>query len=152
MNNLQQQLAQALISYDLLLENSRAADPRLQQAEQRIAVIRARISSERDAFATGGDDVGAVGDDYPSLIAEFERLTVDRVYAEETYRASLAAVDIARAKAARLSRYLATFIEPTLAQSTQYPKRGLLIGLTMLFMILAWSILALIYYSIRDRR
>lgn len=152
MNNLQQQLAEALISYDLLLENSREGDPRLQQAEQRINVIRARISSERDAFATGGDDVGAVGDDYPSLIAEFERLTVDRVYAEETYRASLAALDVARAKADRLSRYLATYIEPTLAQSAEYPQRALLVGLTILFMFLTWAILALIYYSIRDRR
>ena len=152
MNNLQQQLAEALISYDLLLENSREGDPRLQQAEQRIEVIRARISSERDAFATGGDDVGAVGDDYPSLIAEFERLTVDRVYGEETYRASLAALDVARAEADRLSRYLATYIEPTLAQRAEYPKRGILIGLTALFMLLTWAILALVYYSIRDRR
>lgn len=152
MNNLQQQLAEALISYDLLLENSRPGDPRLEQAAQRTQVIRSRISGERDAFAGGGDDIGAVGDDYPSLISEFERLTVDREYAEETYRAALAALDAARAQAARLSRYLATYIEPTLAQTAEYPRRAILVCLTALFMLLVWAIMALVYYSIRDRR
>ncbi|KUF08992.1 hypothetical protein [Pseudoponticoccus marisrubri] len=152
MNNLQQQLAEALIEYDLLRETSNANDPRVTQVQRRIAVIRERIASERETFASGADDVGALRDDYPSLIAEFESLTVDREYAEETYRAALTALDVARAKADRRSRYLATYVEPTLAESAEYPQRYVLTGLTALFLFLAWSILALVYYSIRDRR
>lgn len=151
MNNLQQQLAEALIEYDLLRGTSGDSDPRLTKAQQRIDVIRDRIRIERQTFTSENTDTGAVGEDYPTLIAEFESLTVDLEYAEETYRAALTALQVARDDAARQSRYLATYIKPTLAQAAEYPDRGILAGLAGLFLVLIWSIGALIYYSIRDR-
>lgn len=151
MSNLQQELATALIEYDLLRGTTRETDPRLVKAKQRIEVIRARIASERLAFASDGTEVGAVSEDYPTLISEFESLTVDREFAEETYRAALTAREVARADAARQSRYLATYIKPTLPETSEYPKRYILVALFALFLLLTWSILALIYYSIRDR-
>ncbi len=151
MNNLQQQLAQALINLDLLIGTTSDSDPRLRQAERLIEVIRGRIAGERDQLASGGTQDGGTGDDYPQLIAEYEGLVVDREFAEENYRAALAAVDLARANAARQSRYLATFITPTLAQTSEYPRRGIIFGLSTLFLLLGWSIAVLVYYSIRDR-
>jgi len=151
MNNLQQQLASSLIEYDLLRGTVAAGDPRLRKAEQLIEVIRQRIDIERQTFTSSNTDTGAVGEDYPSLISEFERLTVDREYTEQAYRAALTALALARDEANRQSRYLATYIKPTLAQEAEYPKRALLAGLAALFALLIWSILSLIYYSIRDR-
>ncbi len=151
MNNLQQQLAEALIEFDLLSETTNAEDPRLTQARRRIAVIRARILDERRAFATADDGTQPLSEDYPSLIAEFEGLVVDREFAEESYRAALAALDLARAKAERQSRYLATYVEPTLAESSEYPQRFTTAALAGLFLLLGWSVMVLVYYSIRDR-
>ena len=151
MNNLQQQLAEGLIEHDLLLQTTSGNDPRLVQAKRRIEVIQERIRSERDTFTSDNTDTGAVGEDYPKLIAEFEALSVDRQYAEETYRAGLAALELARANVLRQSRYLATYVSPTLAETSEFPRRFVLSGLAGLFLILIWSILALIYYSIRDR-
>ncbi len=151
MNNLQQQLASALIEYDLLRGTVGENDPRLKKAQQHIDVIRERINIERQTFTSTNTDTGAVGEDYPSLISEFERLTVDLEYAEETYRAALTALEVARDEATRQSRYLATYIKPTRAQESEYPDRPMLAGLVGLFLLLTWSILALIYYSIRDR-
>ena len=76
---------------------------------------------------------------------------VDREFAEETYRVALTAVDLARANAQRQSRYLATYIRPTLAQKAEYPQRGILLSIGGLFLLLGWAVMALIYYSIRDR-
>jgi len=151
MNNLQQQLASALVEYDLLRETASDNDPRLTKAQQLIDVIRERIRIERQTFTSDNTDTGAVGEDYPSLISEFESLNVDLQYAEETYRAALTALQVARDDAARQSRYLATYIKPTLAQDSEYPNRPLVSGLAGLFLLLLWSIGALIYYSIRDR-
>lgn len=151
MNNLQQALAEALIEHDLLRDTVSPADPRVRTAQRRIDVIRARIAAERTNFATDSTELGAVGEDYPSLIAEFESLSVDREFAEQSYRAALTALDLARDNAARQSRYLATYIKPTLAQSSEFPRRYVLMGLAALFLLMFWSILALIYYSIRDR-
>ncbi|MBI6630651.1 sugar transporter [Pontibaca sp. S1109L] len=151
MNNLQQQLAEALIASDMLRGTTRDNDPRLINARQRIDVIRERIAIERQTFASDNTDTGAVGEDYPNLIAEYETLNVNREFAEQTYRAALTALEAAREDAARNSRYLAVYIKPTLAESAQYPRRWILTGLAGLFLVLVWSIGALIYYSIRDR-
>ena len=151
MGNLQQQLAAALIEYDLLRGTTNGSDPRLTKAEQRIEVIRDRIQIERQTFTSDNTDTGAVGEDYPTLIAEYESLAVDAEYAEQSYRAALTALEAARDDAARQSRYLATYIKPTLAQDSEYPQRFILGGLSALFLLLFWSILSLIYYSIRDR-
>ncbi len=149
LNNLQQQLAEALIDYDLLLQTSSETDPRVRQAQRRIEVIRERIAQERQTFAT--ENITVMETDYPRLLAQFESLQVDVQFAQQTYAAALTALDAARSNAARQNFFLATFIRPTLAQRAEYPQRALLSGLTALFLLLGWSILALIYYSIRDR-
>lgn len=152
MNNLQQQLAEALVAHDLLLETTSKTDPRLAQAQLRIQTIKERIRLERQAFATGDIEIGAVGEDYPKLLAEYEGLIVDREFAEQTYRAALTAVDLARANAQRQSRYLAIYIPPTFSESSEYPQRFIIAGLVALLLVLSWATMALVYYSIRDRR
>lgn len=148
-NNLQQQLAQALVDHDLLLQTTADTDPRVRQAQRRIEVINDRIAEERRNFAT--QDVTVFDTDYPRLIAQFESLRVDQEYAEQTYRAALAAMDAARSNADRQNLYLATYIRPTLAERPEYPERLLSSTLTLGFLIMIWSVIVLIYYSLRDR-
>lgn len=148
LNTLQAQQAEALIELDLLANATRDGDPRLEQAQRRIEVIEARIVSERRKFG-----VGAPGDEsYATTIAEFERLAVDREFAEQAYAVALSAYDAARAEANRQSRYLAAYISPTLAERAEFPQRALFVGIVGLFSFLIWSILSLVYYSLRDRR
>ncbi len=149
MSGLQEQLAAALIEYGLLQETTNPNDPRVQQAVRRIEVIRDQINTERNSL----NDNSATGDgeDYPALIAEYESLSVDREFAEETYRAALAALDLARNNAQRQSRYLATYIEPTRAETSEYPQRIGIIAMAAFFLLVSWSIMALVYYSLRDR-
>ncbi len=149
LNNLQQQLAEAFIDYDLLLQITSETDPRVRQAQRRIEVIRERIAQERQTFAT--ENITVMDTDYPRLLAQFESLQVDVQFAQQTYAAALTALDAARSNAARQNFFLATFIRPTLAQRAEYPQRAMLSMLIALFLLLGWSILALIYYSIRDR-
>ena len=86
------------------------------------------------------------------LLAEFERLSVDRRFAEETYTAALAAFDQAQAEARRKSRYLAAHVQPTLAETAQYPRRIVLLAMVGFFLISGWAIAVLVFYSLRDRR
>jgi len=146
LNTLQAQLAEALIELDLLRNTARDGDPRVEQAERRIEVIENRIDEERQKFG-----VGVGGDSYATTVAEFERLTVDREFAEQAYVAALSAYDGARAEANRQSRYLAAYIAPTLAEKAEFPQRGLMLGVVAAFSFLLWAIATLIYYSLRDR-
>ena len=151
LNNLQQQLAQALVDHDLLLSSAKPNDPRLLQAQSRIDVIKDRIIAERQNLSSSSEDDGGLPEDYPRLISEFESLSVDRQYAEETYRAALAAVDLARAGASRQTLYLAAFVRPTLPETSEFPRRWVLVTLVALFLTMAWGVLSLVYYSLRDR-
>ncbi|MCC1482911.1 hypothetical protein [Roseibaca sp. Y0-43] len=150
MNVLQQQLAETLVEYDLLIMQSDSGnDPRLGQLERRIEVIRNRIDEERRMFTQQNVTVDET--DYPSLIAQYEGLLVNQTFAEATYQAALTAADAARSNADRQSLYLATFIQPSFAQSAQHPQTVLLIFLTAMFSSLVWAIMSLVYYSLRDR-
>ena len=149
LNNLQQQLAAALVDYDFLVQSAEATDPRARQLQRRIEVVRNRIRDERQNFTQ--QDVTVDDTDYPRLIAQFESLQVDQAFAEATYQAALTAVDAARANASRQNLFVANFIQPTLAQRAQYPQRLLIILLTAIFATLFWGGLALVYYSLRDR-
>ena len=150
LNNLQQQLAEALIEYDIVIGTTQDSDPRRDQAARRISVIRDRIAAERQTFAT--EEGGAAGENYPEIIAEFENLTVDLQFAEETYRAALAAQDAARDQAVRQTVYLAAYINPTWPQTAEYPQRFVLTFFIGLFLTLGWTIGALIFYAVRDRQ
>ena len=150
LGRLEEQLAATLIDADLLRESTRSGDPRLKQANRRIAVIEARIAEERRELGQGGS--GEEGGDYASLLSEFERLAVDREFAEESYRAALAAYDQAQAEARRKSRYLAAHIKPTLAETSEHPRRFVLTGVVAFFSLCLWALAVLVYYSIRDRR
>lgn len=150
LNTLQAQQAEALIEFDLLAQSTREGDPRLEQARSRIAIIEARIREERRKFGVGGAEEG--DESYAETIAEFERLAVDREIAEQTYAATLNAFDASRAEANRQSRYLAAYIQPTVAERSEFPNRPLVIGIVALFGFLTWAILSLIYYALRDRR
>ena len=149
LNTLQAQQAEALIEMDLLGDTAALNDPRVVQAQRRIDVIEARIAAERQKFGAGA--VAADGSNYATMISEFERLTVDREFAERAYVVALSAFDGAKAEANRQSRYLATYIRPTLAEKSEFPQHTLLIGLVVLFSFLIWSIMSLAFYSFRDR-
>lgn len=150
LSTLEQQLAEALITADLLRESTRSSDPRITQANRRIAVIEARIDDERRKLGVGG--TGGTGEDYATLLAEFERLAVDRQFAEQAYTAALATYDQALAEARRKSRYLAAYIRPTLAEASKFPRRFELLGILAFLTVALWGIAVLIFYSVRDRR
>jgi capsular polysaccharide transport system permease protein len=146
---LENELAQAQIEIDLLAD-APAGDPRLVQAKRRLEVIEARIAAERSKV--GEDNVSNGGKDYAALAAEYERLAVDREFAERAYVAALASYDAAKAESQRNSRYLAAHVLPTKAEVSRFPERLWILALLALGLVLLWSILALVAYSLKDRR
>lgn len=150
LGTLQAQLAQAQIEVDLLRETTRAGDPRMEQAERRVRVTEDQIVEERRKLGIGdGTEQGQV---YANLVGEYERLQVDREFAQQTYTSALATYDGALAEAQRKSRYLAAYVLPTTAEKSEYPQRLTLFGLIALFAFMIWGILVLVAFSLKDRR
>ena len=152
LNSLEGQLAESIISFNLLLDNAREDDPRAEQARRRIAVIEALIDKERQKFGMGNLPQVAGEKDYSTLVGEFERLAVDLEYAQKSYLAAQTIRDAAQAEAQRQSRYLATYAKPNLPQTAEYPRRAELAAVSGTVLLLLWSVGILIYFSLRDRR
>lgn len=150
LSGLQAQLAEALVAHDMLIENARPTDHRVTQSQQKIDALRRLIDQERGKF--GAEGQGPAGESYAQLMAEYEKLAVDREFAEGAYRTARIAYETALAEAQRQSRYLAAHIEPKVAQSSTEPRRLWLLCMVAGMLLAGWSILVLIYYSIRDRR
>lgn len=143
---LQQQLAEALVEQDLLEPAvASASDPRIIQAKKRVQALRDQIEQERNSIV-GSKDTGLV-----KLIGEYEGLALEREFAEKVYVSASAAIDGARTEASRRSKYLAVHIAPTLAETSLYPKRGLIVLISIITLSLAWVIVVMAAYSMRDR-
>ena len=147
LNALQSQLAQALVDRDMLRTYASDTDQRMIQANRRIDAITERIDAERGSLGVEG-----VQGSLPDVLSAFEELRVDLEFANTAYTQALAALAGAKAEAGRQSRYLAPHIQPTLAQTSLYPRRAMLAGLSLLFLTLGWGVLMLVYYNVRDNR
>jgi capsular polysaccharide transport system permease protein len=148
-STLNQQMTTAQIELDMLAGTVPAADPRVATLERRIEVIRNRIAEEQ---AKVGATADANSPGFAKLMAEFERLKVDLDFAQRAYLSALAAHDQALSDAQKKTRYLATYVTPTLAEAPTAPNRPLTAALVALAGFLLWSILVLTYYALRDRR
>lgn len=159
LSSLQSQLAETLIDLDILLQtSSRDTDPRVIQARRRVDVIEARIADERRNLGLGNSDAPAPGPDdkdedaFANLVGEYERLLVDREFAEQSFSAARTSYDSALAEARRQTRYLAAHVQPTMAEAAKHPQIYQMMALVGLFSFLFWSILTLTAYALRDRR
>lgn len=148
--NLQSQLAEALIDSDILAASTQNANQRGAQAATRIKVIEDRIAAEKAKLGLG--QTGGTSQVFATMVGDYERLSVDREFAETAYRAAQLSYEAALADARRQTLYLAAHITPTLAETAEFPRRPMLLGTVVMFLLLAWSIAAMVYYSVRDRR
>lgn len=146
---LQNQMATALVEFDLLVSSVQDSDPRLVSVERRIAAIEHRIEEERNKVGRSTlNDSGSLA----TVVGDFESLMVDREFAERAYQAANITYDTALAEARRKSKYLAAHIPPTLAQSSQYPNKPLWSLCVFGACLLIWSVAMLTIYAMLDRR
>lgn len=144
---LQGELAQALVERDTVMSYTDPNDNRVTQANRRIAAIRARIEAERENLGLGGGQASST-----DALGTYEELRTDLEFAQAAYTQALTNETVARAESRRQARYLAAHVTPTLPDTARYPQRWLLTGLTGLFLLLAWAVLMVLYYNVRDSR
>lgn len=149
-NTLVQQMAAAQIDLDLLTGTVPATDPRIGQLQRRIEVIQNRIKEEQSKVGSGLSDPDSPG--YANLVVEYQNLQMQQDFASKAYVTALGAYDQAVNAAQQKTHYLATYLSPTLAESSTAPNRPLRIFLLALIGLLSWSALTMIYYALRDRR
>lgn len=154
LTSLQAELASTLIDLDVLRQTTADSDPRIVQAQRRIEVIDTRIAEERSklGIGTGNAEIGAQAAAFADIVGEYERLMVDLEFAGQSYAAARATFEAALSDARRQKLYIAAHVRPTLAERAIYPRLEVIVLLVALFAFLAWALLVLMTYALKDRR
>jgi len=148
-----QELARARVELDSELQLVGEQSPRVTQLRQRIASLEKQIAQERSRLGAGAAGA-ASGEEgrFASVISEYEERKVDLEFAQNAYTSALAAFEQAQIEARRQSRFLAPHIRPTLSVAPQYPQRALLSLATLGLLTVAWAVVVLVVYNVKERR
>lgn len=153
MATLSQQRAEAQVALDSYLSLVGPRGPRLPALRQRIESLEQRIAEERQRLGAGLDGEGTADARlFSDLMGDYEELMVELEFAQNAYVSALSSFEQAQVEARRQTRFLSPHIRPTLSVEAAYPQRALLSLGVFILLTVAWSVLLLIAYNIRDRR
>jgi capsular polysaccharide transport system permease protein len=113
--------------------------------ELRAQTLEAEIAAETEKI-TGGDDSLA------SKAAEYQRLQLEREFADQQLAIAMAALEAARNEAQRQQLYLETIAKPNSPDTAIYPRRVFGAIATFLLGLVAWGIAALLIAGVREHK
>jgi capsular polysaccharide transport system permease protein len=118
-------------------------NPQLPSLENRVKAIERAISDENARVL--GRSGGLV-----SKTAGYDRLVLDKAFADRQLVAALAAQDQARAEAQRKQLYLERLVQPHLPDHAVEPRRLRSIASIFVLGLLSWGVLSLVVASVRE--
>ncbi|MFZ0242470.1 MAG: hypothetical protein WAL90_12555 [Desulfobacterales bacterium] len=117
---------------------------RITGLKARLAALEGQIGAEKSRLT------GNKGQVLNEVVLDYERLQVEREFAERHYVSALASLEAARVRAEGKNRYLVAFAQPTLPDESLYPRR---VRATLIFFavtLLIFGILSLMIAAIRE--
>lgn len=120
-----------------------ADSPQLAALRSRADALEAEILRERSRM-TG--EAGAIA----GMLGEYERLMLQREFADRGLASALASLEQARMEAQRQQLYLVRVVQPQQAEEAIYPRRWLLLAGTAAAALLAYAVGALGLAAVRD--
>jgi capsular polysaccharide transport system permease protein len=115
----------------------RVLEARIRSTREQIRLIEARMTQVRKP----GDDSARRESD-PALaesMGRFERLQLEQSFAQKHYVEAAATFERARADLDTQQVYLATFLQPVLAQEALYPKKGWILAALTAICLVLWG-------------
>ncbi|MFH5924941.1 capsule biosynthesis protein [Roseomonas xinghualingensis] len=121
----------------------RADNPQIQLLRNRISALERQIVAERERLTTGEHAV-------PQQLANYERLMLEREFADRQLVSAAASLESARVDAARQQLYVARITQPQLSESPQYPKAAFTVGSVFVVLAVVYGIASLILAGFRE--
>ena len=115
-----------------------------------IPSLKSRIDALRKTIATEGSKVAGADGSLTSKSAAYDRLQLEKVFAERQLATALAALESARNEAQRKQLYLERLVQPNLPDKALEPKRIRNIFTVVLLGMILWGVVSLIVASVRE--
>jgi len=113
--------------------------------ELRAQTLETEIAAETEKI-TGGENSLA------SKAAEYQRLQLEREFADKQLAVAMSSLEGARNEAQRQQLYLETIAKPSLPDDATYPKRPRGVITTLILGLVAWGILAMLLAGVREHQ
>ena len=138
-----------LIASKLQLAQVRAlspANPQIAALERRVRGLETEMASEMAKVAGGGGNNNTLTD----KATEFERLQLERTFADRQVASAMTALDTARSEARRQQLYLERIVNPNLPDEALEPRRLRNILATFVFGMLCWGVASMLLAGVRE--
>jgi len=139
---LREELLSAQTQYDQVRQ--------LSPANPQLGVLRSRVEALNRAVSEESSRVTGRQSGLSKNSPQFDRLTLERTFADRQLAATLAAVDNARSEAARKQLYLERLVQPNLPDDALEPRRIRSIITTLVIGLVLWGTLSLVIASVRE--
>ena len=120
-------------------------NPQLPGLAQRIKALQEELDGQVADVAGGGKSLSQAS-------SAFERLALERVFAEKQLGAATTLLEQARNDAQRKQLYLERIVQPHVPDSAVLPRRARSIAATFLLGLMAWGIVRMLLAGVREHR
>jgi len=121
----------------------RPDNPLMANLRNRIAALETEIAQERLRTTTGGQAL-------PQQMAGFERLQLERDFADRQLASATASLEQARVEASRQQLFLARVVQPNLAEYPLYPRAAFILASMAAVLLVLYAIGWLIVAGMRE--
>ena len=139
-------LQEELFATEAQLNQIRQVSPKNPQ----VASLANRVSSLRNTIATETSKVAGGGTSLTSKSANFERLVLEKSFADKQFASTLASLESARSEAERKQLYLERLVQPNLPDKALEPRRIRSIFMVFAVGLIAWGVVSLLVASVRE--
>lgn len=134
----------------LLAENQLAQVRQVSPANPQIPSLEQRVRSLEKAIADENARVLGRGTGLVSKSPAYDRLVLDKAFADRQLAAALVALDQARAEAQRKQLYLERLVQPHLPDNAVEPRRIRSVVTVFVLGLVAWGVISLIVAGVRE--
>jgi capsular polysaccharide transport system permease protein len=127
------------------LQSLAPENPQIPLLRTRIAGLTRQVDSEVSQVAGGRGSLSANA-------VQYQRLALDREYADKRLAAALASLQEARNEGRRKQAYVERIVEPNLPDEAQQPRRFRGIVATLILGLVAYGILTMLLAGVREHR
>ncbi len=139
-------LREELLTAESQLDQVRRVSPRNPQ----LGGLEARVQSIKIAIEKENALLLASAGGLSSKSPVFDKLVLERAFADRQVATALAALDSARSEATRKQLYLERLVMPNLPDSALEPRRIRGVATTLIFGLMLWGIVSLAIASVRE--
>ncbi len=118
-------------------------NPQVASLTSRVATLRSTIAAETSKVAGGGASL-------TSKSANFERLVLDKGFADKQLASALTSLETARSEAERKQLYLERLVQPNLPDKALEPRRVRSIFMVFAVGMMAWGVISLLVASVKE--